>query len=146
VTRVRDGLAAGAVAGIVSGGPSTVHALVTGRGVLDATAAAGRLVAPASAPRWAKVVAGGAAHAALSLGWGAVLAVSLPRRRTIGAGALAGLAIAAVDLGLVGRRVDEIRALPLGPQVLDHVAFGAVAGYVLTRRRGRGHETTPRPG
>jgi hypothetical protein len=44
---------------------------------------------------------------------------------------VAGLAIAALDLGLVGRHRPLIRALPLLPQVADHVAFGAVAGTVL---------------
>ncbi|NUT55427.1 MAG: hypothetical protein HOQ03_05530, partial [Thermoleophilia bacterium] len=48
-------------------------------------------------------------------------------------GALAGLGIAALDLGLVGRRFARVRALPLGPQVADHVAFGAIAGRLLRR-------------
>ena len=86
------------------------------------------------------------AHAGISLGWGAVLGATLPRRHTIAAGAVAGLAIAALDLGLVGRRIPEIAALPLAPQVLDHLAFGAVVGATsppstrLSRaRRRRGH-------
>jgi hypothetical protein len=48
---------------------------------------------------------------------------------------LAGLAIAALDLGVLGRRVPRIRALPLLPQVLDHVAYGATVGAVLSARR-----------
>jgi hypothetical protein len=51
----------------------------------------------------------------------------------------AGAAIAALDLGLLahgalGRRWPLIRALPIGPHVADHLAFGAVAGVVLARR------------
>jgi hypothetical protein len=42
----------------------------------------------------------------------------------------------------VGRRVPRVRALPLLPQLADHVLFGAVAGYVLGRRR---HRTVVRP-
>ena len=49
------------------------------------------------------------------------------------AGALAGLAIAALDLGLVGRRFPRIRALPLVPQLADHAAFGAIAARLLQR-------------
>ncbi len=49
--------------------------------------------------------------------------------------ALAGLAIAALDLGVVGRRYPRIRALATMPQVLDHVAYGATVGAVLSRRR-----------
>jgi hypothetical protein len=55
-------------------------------------------------------------------------------------GLAGGAAIAALDLGLlahgpIGRRWPLIRALPVGPQVADHLAFGAIAGAVL---RGRG--------
>ena len=53
-------------------------------------------------------------------------------RRVIGRrGALAGVAITALDLGLVGRRLPRIAALPLLPQLADHVAFGAIAGHLL---------------
>jgi hypothetical protein len=48
-------------------------------------------------------------------------------------GAASGLAIAALDLGVIGRRVPAIRRLPLAPQLADHALFGAVVG-VLSRR------------
>ena len=44
VTVVRDGLAAGAVAALPSGLPSTLHALLTGRDPLEATTAAGSIL------------------------------------------------------------------------------------------------------
>ncbi len=71
----------------------------------------------------------------ISVGWGIVFAAALPRRRTVRAGAVAGLAVAAIDLGLVGRRLDRIAALPLLPQLCDHVAYGASVGGVIRRRR-----------
>jgi hypothetical protein len=46
-------------------------------------------------------------------------------------GALGGLAIAFVDMGVVGRRYPAIASLPQAPQWADHVAFGAVLGYAL---------------
>ena len=46
----------------------------------------------------------------------------LPRRRPATAGAFAGVLIAALDLGLVGRRIRAIRELPVVPQVVDHIA------------------------
>ena len=76
-------------------------------------------------------------HAALSVGWAEVLAAVLPRRRTAVWGALAGLGIAALDLGLIGRRFPRVRALPQLPQVADHVAYGATVGAVLALRRAR---------
>jgi hypothetical protein len=76
-------------------------------------------------------------HLALSLGWALLLAAVLPRRRTAAFGALAGLAIAGLDLGVVGRRFPRIRALPQAPQVADHLAYGATVGAVLSSRRRR---------
>ena len=82
---IEDGLAAGAVAAVLSGAPSTLHALATRTSPLEAT--------------------------------------------------LAGLGIAALDLAVVGRRHPRIRALPVLPQVADHVAYGVTVGAVLRARR-----------
>jgi len=137
----RDGVAAGAVAGLLSGAPSTVHALRTGSDPLAAARAAGNLLLPAGARPAALLAAGAAAHAALSVGWGTVVAMAARRSSLppVLTGVLVGAASAAVDLGLLahgpaGRRWPLIRALPVGPQVADHLAFGAVAGAVLARR------------
>jgi hypothetical protein len=123
------------VAGVFSGVPSTVHALVTGGDVLAATRAAGTLL-PGRRGR-PGVVAGAVAHALVTVGWVAVLAV-VDQRRRLGPwrGALAGAAIAALDLGVVApRRAPAIAALPQAPQWADHLAFGALVGASL--RRGR---------
>jgi hypothetical protein len=95
---------------------------------------------PARGPRSAAADLGTglAVHAAISLGWTALLAAALPRRRAVLWGAVAGAAIAALDLGIVGRRVAAIAELPTAPQVADHVAFGAVVGAMLNRRPGSG--------
>ena len=132
---LRDALAAAVVAGALSGAPSTLHALVTGRDPLAAARAAGALLLPRERRPAALVLASGPVHGAISLVWALVLARALPRRHTPAAGALAGLAIAALDLGLIGRRIDPIRRLATGAQVADHVAFGVVTGAVLARRR-----------
>ena len=118
-------VAAAVVAGVLSGAPSTVHALVTRRPVLGAARAAGEVLGRSGLAR------GLAAHAALSLAWAGVLAAVLPRRRRVLGGALAGLAIAGLDLTIAERRFPDIAALPRLPQVLDHVAFGALVGAVL---------------
>src|SRR4051812_10335279 len=102
-TVVRDGVVAGAVAGLLSGAPSTLHALVTGADPLAAARAAGNLLLPAGARPGRLLAAGAAAHVALSVGWGTVLAVAVRRfpLPPLAAGVIAGAAIAAVDLGLV---------------------------------------------
>ena len=134
---LRAGLRAAAVAGVLSGAPSTVHALATGRSSLEAIRAAGTLVVPDDAAPASLVAAGAVAHGAISLGWGVVLAAVLPRRRAVVWGALGGLAIAGLDLGVLGRHWPRMRALPTLPQVADHVAFGAIVGAVVSRARRR---------
>jgi hypothetical protein len=135
VVRAADVAVAAAVAGIVSGAPSTLHAVVTGRSALDAVRAAASL-APTSARQsaGAEVVTGLAVHMGLSVVWAAVLAGVVPRRHPVLWGAVAGAGIAALDLGVVGRRHPAITELPLTGQVADHVVFGAAVGWVLTRR------------
>jgi hypothetical protein len=130
-----DGLVAGAVAAVLSGAPSTLHAIATRTSPLEATLAAGTLLLPHERRALPLALAAVPVHLALSLGWALALAALLPRRQTVAAGTLAGLAIAALDLGVVGRRNPRIRALPQLPQVLDHVAYGATVGAVLSLRR-----------
>jgi hypothetical protein len=132
---VTDGLVAGAVAAVLSGAPSTLHAIVVRTSPLEATLAAGTLLLPRERRALPLALAAVPVHVALSLGWALALAALLPRRRTVAAGTLAGLAIAALDLGVVGRRNPRIRALPQLPQVLDHIAYGATVGAVLNLRR-----------
>ena len=129
-----DGLAAGAVAAVLSGAPSTLHSLVTRRPLLEPTLAAGTLLLPRERRTLPLLAAALPAHLALSLGWGVAIAALAPRGAELPAGMAAGLAIAAFDLGVVGRRYPRIRALPLGPQVADHIAYGAVVGAVLAAR------------
>jgi len=74
-------------------------------------------------------------HFGLSLAWGIALAHVLPRRKAMVFGAAGGLAIAALDLGVLGRGNPRIRGLAPLPQLADHVAFGAVVGAVLARTR-----------
>ena len=132
---MHDGLVAGAVAAVLSGAPSTLHALATRSSPLEATLAAGTLLLPRERRPLRLALAAVPVHVSLSLGWALALAAILSRRRTVACATVAGVAIAALDLGVVGRRYPRIRALPLVPQVLDHVAFGATVGAVLSARR-----------
>jgi hypothetical protein len=122
---------AAAVASVVSGAPSTVHAVVTGRPALEAARAAATLL-PGHRDR-PGVVKGLLVHGAVSAGWGTALGLALPRRHTVAWGASAGLAIAALDLAVARRKAPAIAALPQAWQWADHVAFGATVGWVLSR-------------
>jgi hypothetical protein len=119
----------------LSGAPSTAVALVRG-GVLDAPRAAGTLW-PGRRDR-PGLLAGAAAHVAVSAWWVAVLEPPLRRLRPVPAavaGAVAGAGIAALDLDVIAhRRYPAIRALPQGPQWVDHLAFGAIVGWAVGRR------------
>jgi hypothetical protein len=134
---VEDALAAGAVGAVLSGIPSTAHALVCGEDPLEASFAAGTLLLPNERRPRRLFAAAAVVHLALSLGWAMVLAVALPRRRAAAWATLAGLGIAALDLGVVGRRFPRIRALPLTPQVADHLAYAWTVAGVLAWRRSR---------
>lgn len=134
---VRDAVAGGLVGAVVSGVPSTVHALVVGGDPLAATYAAGRLLLPHEDGKPRLVAAAAVAHGALSLGWAVPIAAVAPRRGAVAVGAVAGLAIAALDLGIVGRRIPAVRSLPAAPQVADHVLYGVVVAVVSSRRKRR---------
>ena len=132
---MRKALAAGAAGAVVGGVPSTLWALARGRDPIEATLAAGSLLLPHETRRGRLLAAAVPVHIALSLGWAVVLERVLPRGRERALGAMAGLAIAALDLGVVGRRFPRMRALPLLPQVADHVAYALTVGEVLRTAR-----------
>lgn len=132
-----DAVTAGIVASVLSGVPSTAHALLHGESPLEASLAAGTLLLGDEHRTSRLLPAALVAHGALSLGWALALTAGLPRRRTVAWSLPAGLAIAALDLGVVGRRYPRIRALKTAPQILDHLAFAAAVGWVVSRRRSR---------
>lgn len=123
--RAREVAIAAAVAGTVSGAPSTLLALATGRSPLEAARAAGALLGKPG------VVRGLVAHAGITVLWTTVLATALPHGHEVAGGAVAAAGIHGLDMGVVGRRVPAIAALPQLPQLLDHLAFGASAGAAL---------------
>jgi hypothetical protein len=135
VSEVRDGVAAGAVAAVVSGAPSALWSIAAGADPLEPTLAAGSILLPHETRRGRLVAAAVPVHLALSLAWAIVLAHLLPKRRTVAAGLVGALGIAALDLGVVGRRFPRIRALPQLPQLADHALYGAVVALVVRRRR-----------
>lgn len=134
-TILSDALAAGTPAWALSGVPSTAWTILRGGNPLGSARAAGTLVAGEHRSPTTLLAAGALAHTAIAFGWAAVFAVALPRRLTVAAGALAGLAVAGLDLGLVGRHFPAIRALPTLPQVADHLAYGVLVATVVRRRR-----------
>ena len=133
-----DVLAAGLAGAVLSGVPSTAVTLFKRESLLDGAAAAGTILLRGERRTLPLLAAAVPVHLALSFGWAAVLSAALPRRATVPAAVAGGLAIAALDLGVIGRRLPAIRALEQLPQWLDHVAFGLAVGAVLrARRRGR---------
>ena len=124
------------LAGAAGGGlPSTVMALARGDDVLDGARAAGSLLLWRERRTLPLLVAAVPVHLALSLGWAAAIERVVPRGDELAGGVLGGLAVAALDLGVIGRRLERIRSLPQGRQWADHVAYGLAVGAVLARRR-----------
>jgi hypothetical protein len=133
-SRIHDGLAAAVPATVLSGIPSTIHALITNRDPLEASVAAGSILLPHENSRTRLLAAAIPVHLGLSALWGLALAAILPRRKPLLEGTLAGVVIATLDLGVIGRHYPRIRALAALPQLADHVAFGVVAAVSLARR------------
>lgn len=129
-----DALRAALPAATLSGAPSTLHALATGRDPLDAAVAAGSILLPNERRRGRLLLAAAPVHVSISVLWSLVLAVLLPRKNPILEGTAAGLVIASIDLGLIGRRYPLIRALDPVPQVADHIAFGIIAARMLSQK------------
>src|SRR3954454_23320044 len=126
-------LAAGLAGAVLSGVPSTACTRARRAARREAPRAPGATLLPRETRTPVLLAAAVPVHLALSLGWAAVLDAA-------GAGPLSGLAlglaIAALDLGLIGRRIPAIRALPQGRQWADHAAYGLIVGQWLRRRRG----------
>ena len=130
-----DALPAGAAGAVLSGLPSTTVTLLRRESLLDGVRAAGAILLPSERRTLPLLAAAVPVHLALSFGWAAVLSAVLPRRATVPAGVAGGLAIAALDLELIGRAFPAVRALPQGRQWADHVAYGLAVGVVVRRRR-----------
>lgn len=130
---------AGLTAALLSGAPSTVVALSRGEDVFASTEAVGAALAPRCRKGWGRVGIGAVAHVLISLFWARVLQGRLRENKDPAGAAIAGAAcgagIALIDIGVIARFLPPIRALPAGPVVADHVAYGAIVGWVLHRAR-----------
>ena len=125
-----------AAAALLSGAPSTLDALRRHREirpvltyVQEATSAIGTLVPPGRPG----LLRGALIHVGISALCGEGLARTLPRRHSVAWAAGAGLVLGVINVGVIGRRFPAIRALPLAPQLADHVAFGVVFAAIVDR-------------
>jgi hypothetical protein len=130
-----DAVAAGIAGAAGSALPSTAWALLRGDDVLEGARAVGVMVLPGERRTPVLLITAGTTHVAISLAWSTVMAAALPRRAEPAWGVAGALAIAALDLAVIGRRIPAIRALPQGRQWADHVAYGLTVGLVLHARR-----------
>lgn len=151
---MRAALRAGTVAAVLSGAPSTVWAVLSGTDPLAPSLAAGSMLLPRTTRRRQLLGAAAVVHIGLSIGWAQVLAAVPPGPRTAAGGALrgaaGGLVIAALDLGLAhvvrSPRLEQVRALPVLPQVADHISFGAIVGGLLAHNAAQRAPSGPRLG
>ncbi len=130
---------AGLTAALFSGAPSTLIALSRGEDIFASTEAVGAVLLPDRRKGWARVTAGGVAHVLISLFWARILERVLRDQqgaaRAAVAGAACGAGIALIDIAGVARVLPPIRDLAAGPIVADHIAYGAIVGWVLRRSR-----------
>jgi hypothetical protein len=131
---------AGGAATLLSGIPSTVHALVTGRDVTAATRAAGAMLIAPAASLPALFAAAALVHVCVSFFWAAILIRVLPRKAVLVWAILASAAIGWLDLRLIATAFfPEVARLEVAPQIADHLMWGATLGVTLVwLRRHRG--------
>jgi hypothetical protein len=132
-----DALTAGLTGAACSAIPSTVWSLVRGDDPLEGARAAGAMLLPHERRTAALVATAVPVHLAISIGWAAVMAAGLPRGGEPAWGVTGAMAIATLDLALIGRRIPSIKRLPQGRQWADHAAYGLAVGLVLRARRSR---------
>jgi hypothetical protein len=132
---IGDAVAAGLAGAACSAIPSTAWSLMRGEDVLEGARAAGAMVLPGERRTPVLLAIAAPVHLAISLGWAAVMAAALPRGEEPARGVVAGMAIATLDLALIGRRIPSIATLPQGRQWADHAAYGLAVGLVLRVRR-----------
>jgi len=120
-------LAATALSGI----PSTLYALLTGRDPLEATRAAAAML-PLSGHL---LVDAALVHGGVSVFWAALLFALLPRRSVVLWALTAAAAIGMLDLRIIAPRFfPEVAALEFWPQMADHLMWGLCFGGVLAMR------------
>lgn len=125
-----------AIASVASGVPSSAYALARREDPVAQGVAATRAIGTLVWPGTPGLVRGALAHGAVSLAVGGLLGVTLPRRRSVVWGALGGVTIGWVNLAVIApRRYPAIASLPLGPQLADNAAFGAIFAATVGDRR-----------
>jgi hypothetical protein len=136
----REVAIAGGAATLLSGIPSTVYALVTGRDVLEATRAAGAMLIAAESSGTALFAAAALVHVCVSFFWAATVVGVLPRKAVVEWAIAASAAIGWLDLRLIAPAFfPEVAQLEIAPQMADHLMWGATLGIALARlRRHRG--------
>jgi hypothetical protein len=125
-----------AVASVLSGAPSLATVLAGGsvgsavEHAIGATRVIGTL-APSGRPG---LVRGAAIHAVISVAAAELLGCALPRERSVAWGAVGGLLLGVVNLGVIAPRFYPLIAeLELAPQLADNIAFGVVFAAVADR-------------
>jgi hypothetical protein len=138
----RDLFQAWLVATVFSGLPSTLHALVSGTDVLEATRAAGAMLLPAATDTATLLAAAALVHPAVSLFWAVVFGLLLPDRHVALWAVTGAAAVALLDLRVIAPLLfPAVAALPFWPQFADHLMWGALLGGTLQLRRRRAGRT-----
>jgi hypothetical protein len=126
------------VATLLSGLPSTTHALLTGGDPFEATRAAGAMLISASASPLALFAAAAIVHSVVSLLWTVLFGLFLPERHVLPWALMGSSLVAWLDLQLIAPLFfPSVAALPFWPQFADHLMWGLCLGTVLWWRRER---------
>ena len=140
--RRRELFCAWLLATLLSGIPSTLHALATGGDPAEATRAAGAMLLSSETDFSRLFAAAALVHVSVSLFWAIVLWLALPRTHTTLWVMFASAAIALLDLLVIAPLFfPSVAALAFWPQFADHLMWGAA--YSVGLSLGRPRATRP---
>ena len=120
------------IAAFLSGIPSTALAYFTGKDMLEATRAAGEMLVAADSSPLQLAMAATAVHGSLTIFWGSVLTLYVPRKHAISCSCIAMILVGIFNLCVVAPRFfPSVAALQFWPQMMDHANLGLCYGIVL---------------
>jgi len=124
-----------AVAAAITGAlPSTALALLTHGNILESTNAVASMVGAETLAVAQRLLVAAAVHTAISLLWATVLVAALPQKRSLMWAAIAGVAIAVIDLKLIAPiAFPGVAALAFVPQLADHIVWAVTVAIVKAR-------------
>jgi len=118
-------IAAGIIGILLSSIPSTIYYRVTSQNILEPFLSIGLIFIDLS-HFYLLILISAALHFLISLFWSMVLKFIIPNKKQLLFGMFTGIAIALIDLIIIGSHIPGIANLEFFPLLADHVLWGII--------------------